>query len=84
MTVPTYEFGSLAALRVEVPDFPCNPPGYPRQWMQDTLVSAFHPEEASPVPSTKGASLAVPAWPLLEARRERTRPAGHDERSSGH
>ncbi len=54
MTVPAHENGSLAALRVEVPDFPCNPPGYPRQWMQDTLVSAFHPEEARPVPSTKG------------------------------
>ncbi|GFE11980.1 hypothetical protein Sgleb_00270 [Streptomyces glebosus] len=54
MTVPTHENGSLTALPTEVPDFPCNPHGYPRQWMQDTLVSAFHPEEARPVPSTKG------------------------------
>jgi len=59
MTVPTYENGIRAVLGVEVPDFPCNPPGYPRQWMQDTLVSAFHPEEARPVPSTKGQ-----AWPF--------------------
>lgn len=54
MTAPAHVEARPGGGAGEVPCFPCNPHRDPVIWMQDTSVSPFHPEEAPPVPITKG------------------------------